>query len=92
MQQVWNWFQNRRYALRAKAARTSVPGQVNMPSVPRDDQSVVRNVPQAPQPQVSQPPPAPQSNIKFLSFYSRNFLLIYMKSLFTYLLVYGACS
>ncbi|KAG6421376.1 hypothetical protein SASPL_117927 [Salvia splendens] len=57
--QVWNWFQNRRYALRARAARTSVPGEGNMGGVPRDDQSVVRNVPQAPQPQVSLPPPAP---------------------------------
>lgn len=67
MQQVWNWFQNRRYALRAKAARTSVPGQMNMQAMPmpmpRDDQSLVRNVPQVPQPQVSQPAPAPPSNI-----------------------------
>lgn len=63
MQQVWNWFQNRRYALRAKAARTSVPGEVNMQAVPRDDQSIVRNVPQVPQPPVSQQPPAPPSNI-----------------------------
>ncbi|KAH6795667.1 hypothetical protein C2S51_036653 [Perilla frutescens var. frutescens] len=62
--QVWNWFQNRRYALRARAARTSVPGQVNIPSVPRDDQSVVRNVPQAPQPQVSQPSPAPPTIVR----------------------------
>ncbi|XP_057794963.1 protein SAWADEE HOMEODOMAIN HOMOLOG 2 [Salvia miltiorrhiza] len=62
--QVWNWFQNRRYALRAKAARTSAPGEVNMQAVPRDDQSVVRNVPQAPQPQVSQPPPAPPNMVR----------------------------
>ncbi|KAI3466079.1 hypothetical protein Pfo_022742 [Paulownia fortunei] len=47
--QVWNWFQNRRYALRAKAARASVPGQVIMSPV--HDQVIVKNVPQAPQPQ-----------------------------------------
>ncbi|KAL8510160.1 hypothetical protein ACS0TY_017105 [Phlomoides rotata] len=62
--QVWNWFQNRRYAIRAKAAKTSVPGQVSMPPVPRDDHAVVRNVPQALHPQAPQPqapqPQAPQ--------------------------------
>lgn len=48
--QVWNWFQNKRYAVRNKAAKTSVAGQVNAPG---DDQATVkatvRNVPQAPQ-------------------------------------------
>ncbi|KAL0301212.1 UNVERIFIED_CONTAM: protein SAWADEE HOMEODOMAIN2 [Sesamum radiatum] len=68
---VWNWFQNRRYALRAKAARASVPGQVNMMPVPRDEQAVksVQQVPQSqapqahvPQPQVPQPQvPQPQA-------------------------------
>lgn len=60
MQQVWNWFQNRRYAIRAKAAKTSVPGQVNMPPVPRDDHTVIRNVPQALHSQAPQPQ-APQT-------------------------------
>ncbi|KAK4387106.1 protein SAWADEE HOMEODOMAIN2 [Sesamum angolense] len=70
VKQVWNWFQNRRYALRAKAARASVPGQVNMMPVPRDEQAVksVQQVPQSqapqahvPQPQVPQPQaPHPQ--------------------------------
>lgn len=45
--QVLNWFQNRRYALRAKAARSAVPGQVNMAPVP--NQAVVNTVAQAPQ-------------------------------------------
>ncbi|KAK3030258.1 hypothetical protein RJ639_039841 [Escallonia herrerae] len=48
MKQVWNWFQNRRYALRAKAG-----GKLNVSSMPRDDsgalKTMVRNVPQAPQ-------------------------------------------
>ncbi|XP_020554519.1 protein SAWADEE HOMEODOMAIN HOMOLOG 2 isoform X2 [Sesamum indicum] len=55
VKQVWNWFQNRRYALRAKAARASVPGQVNMMPVPRDEQAV-KSVPQVPQSQGPQPP------------------------------------
>ncbi|KAI3457411.1 hypothetical protein Pfo_014074 [Paulownia fortunei] len=57
--QVWNWFQNRRYALRARAAKTPVPGEVNVSPMPRDDQATVRNVPQAPQPQ-----PAPSTTVK----------------------------
>nr|XP_027062529.1 mucin-17-like isoform X2 [Coffea arabica] len=69
MKQVWNWFQNRRYALRAKA--TKVPAKVGPSPVPRDDLAAARNVPQAPQhisvppaivrnvPQVSQPVSAP---------------------------------
>ncbi|KAL3503166.1 hypothetical protein ACH5RR_037615 [Cinchona calisaya] len=69
MKQVWNWFQNRRYALRAKAPK--VPEKLGLSPVPRDDLAAVRNVPQAPQhisvspaivrsvPQVPQPLPAP---------------------------------
>ncbi|XP_052178892.1 protein SAWADEE HOMEODOMAIN HOMOLOG 2 isoform X2 [Diospyros lotus] len=51
MKQVWNWFQNRRYALRAKAAKT--PGKLNISPVTHNDPNTVRNViqpPQAPQP------------------------------------------
>lgn len=56
MKQVWNWFQNRRYALRAK--------QTMLPAVPRYDSNAVRNVPQAPNavrnvPQAPQPVPSP---------------------------------
>ncbi|GFZ07532.1 similar to DNA-BINDING TRANSCRIPTION FACTOR 2 [Actinidia rufa] len=47
MKQVWNWFQNRRYAIRAKAAKA--PGKLTVSPMPRDDSTAVRNVPQAPQ-------------------------------------------
>ncbi|KAG8386369.1 hypothetical protein BUALT_Bualt03G0141700 [Buddleja alternifolia] len=56
VKQVWNWFQNRRYALRAKSAKDPVPGQVNVSHVPQGDQVIVRNVPQPPPPQ-----PAPST-------------------------------
>ncbi|EOY13134.1 hypothetical protein QUC31_002177 [Theobroma cacao] len=42
--QVWNWFQNRRYAIRAKSSK--VPGKLNITSMPRDDVNPVRTVPQ----------------------------------------------
>ncbi|XP_022717184.1 protein SAWADEE HOMEODOMAIN HOMOLOG 2-like [Durio zibethinus] len=42
--QVWNWFQNRRYAIRAKLSK--VPGKLNITSVPQDDSNPARNVPQ----------------------------------------------
>ncbi|KAK1416745.1 hypothetical protein QVD17_25861 [Tagetes erecta] len=48
MKQVWNWFQNRRYAIRAKAAKT--PGKLNMPHVTPVDSSMVKVVPQVTQP------------------------------------------
>ncbi|XP_058221569.1 protein SAWADEE HOMEODOMAIN HOMOLOG 2-like isoform X1 [Rhododendron vialii] len=47
MKQVWNWFQNRRYAIRAKTAKA--PGKLSISPMPREDSSVVRNVSQAPQ-------------------------------------------
>jgi hypothetical protein len=37
MKQVWNWFQNRRYAIRAKAARS--PG--SLPHTPREELSTI---------------------------------------------------
>ncbi|XP_062094441.1 protein SAWADEE HOMEODOMAIN HOMOLOG 2 isoform X2 [Humulus lupulus] len=45
MKQVWNWFQNRRYAIRAKLSRT--PGKLNVSSMPREDPMPVRNMPQS---------------------------------------------
>ncbi|KAK8545652.1 hypothetical protein V6N13_066928 [Hibiscus sabdariffa] len=42
--QIWNWFQNRRYAIRAKSNK--VPGKLSTTSMPRDDSNPVRNVPQ----------------------------------------------
>ncbi|EPS64920.1 hypothetical protein M569_09857, partial [Genlisea aurea] len=59
--QIWNWFQNRRYALRARAARQSAPVQPNMPAMPQHDQSVLRNVAQAPHPQAFHPKEAQPS-------------------------------
>ncbi|GAB2229901.1 hypothetical protein Droror1_Dr00014157 [Drosera rotundifolia] len=46
--QVWNWFQNRRYSLRNRTARTSV--KLTVTSMPRDDVTSARTAPQAPQP------------------------------------------
>ncbi|GAB4846509.1 Protein SAWADEE HOMEODOMAIN HOMOLOG 2 [Ancistrocladus abbreviatus] len=46
--QVWNWFQNKRYALRAKLVKT--PGKLTVLPMPRDDMVQARSVPQAPQP------------------------------------------
>ncbi|KAL6538322.1 hypothetical protein OROGR_012310 [Orobanche gracilis] len=67
VKQVWNWFQNRRYALRAKAARASE--QVILPPV--HDQTILRTIPQAPtQPQAQsrapQPPPVPSTTVRSL--------------------------
>lgn len=42
--QIWNWFQNRRYALRAKGNKA--PGKLNVSSMPRalDPTNQMRNV------------------------------------------------
>ncbi|KAK9937950.1 hypothetical protein M0R45_014714 [Rubus argutus] len=48
MKQVWNWFQNRRYAIRAKSSK--VLGKLNVSPMPRVESTPVRNVPQGPQP------------------------------------------
>ncbi|XP_068649879.1 protein SAWADEE HOMEODOMAIN HOMOLOG 2-like [Aristolochia californica] len=41
--QVWNWFQNRRYAQKAKLVRA--PGKLSVMPMPRDDSVPTRNVP-----------------------------------------------
>ncbi|XP_077238816.1 DNA-BINDING TRANSCRIPTION FACTOR 2 [Tasmannia lanceolata] len=41
--QVWNWFQNRRYAQRAKLVKA--PGKLSVSPMPRDDSLLLRNVP-----------------------------------------------
>ncbi|TKY66468.1 SAWADEE HOMEODOMAIN-like 2 [Spatholobus suberectus] len=46
MKQVWNWFQNKRYAIRAKSSKT--PGKLNITPMPRDDSTPVRSMPQQP--------------------------------------------
>ncbi|CAI9286492.1 unnamed protein product [Lactuca saligna] len=48
MKQVWNWFQNRRYAIRAKAGKS--PGKLNITQMTRDESTMVKGVPQATQP------------------------------------------
>ncbi|KAF3442456.1 hypothetical protein FNV43_RR16372 [Rhamnella rubrinervis] len=53
MKQVWNWFQNRRYAIRAKSSKN--PVKLNISTVPRDDSTPVRSVP----PPMTAPLPAP---------------------------------
>ncbi|KAJ4726380.1 Protein SAWADEE HOMEODOMAIN 2 [Melia azedarach] len=45
MKQVWNWFQNRRYAIRAKSIKS--PGKLNVTPMARDDSAPVRNIPQS---------------------------------------------
>ncbi|KAF8378948.1 hypothetical protein HHK36_028373 [Tetracentron sinense] len=42
MKQVWNWFQNKRYAQRAKLIKA--PGKLSVSPMPRDDSVPVRNV------------------------------------------------
>ncbi|GMN54469.1 hypothetical protein TIFTF001_023602 [Ficus carica] len=42
--QVWNWFQNRRYAIRAKLSRN--PGNLSLSAMPGDDPTPVWTVPQ----------------------------------------------
>ncbi|KAK7317729.1 hypothetical protein RJT34_02198 [Clitoria ternatea] len=46
MKQVWNWFQNKRYAIRAKSSKT--PGKLNITPMPRDDSTPARSMPQQP--------------------------------------------
>lgn len=41
--QIWNWFQNKRYAIRAKSSRH--PVKLHVSSFPRDDSTPVRNAP-----------------------------------------------
>lgn len=43
MKQVWNWFQNRRYALRSKLVKS--PGKLNVSPMHREEVTPVRNVP-----------------------------------------------
>ncbi|CAH9090909.1 unnamed protein product [Cuscuta epithymum] len=51
MKQVWNWFQNRRYAIRAKTFKAPTPpSKVTAPVMPLSEPTIVRTVPQAPQP------------------------------------------
>uniref|UniRef100_A0A6N2N304 Homeobox domain-containing protein n=1 Tax=Salix viminalis TaxID=40686 RepID=A0A6N2N304_SALVM len=44
MKQVWNWFQNRRYAIRAKSSKT--PMKLNITPMHRDDLAAARGISQ----------------------------------------------
>ncbi|KAJ8534495.1 hypothetical protein K7X08_016223 [Anisodus acutangulus] len=75
MKQVWNWFQNRRYAIRAKSAKS--PGRFIAPPVPQSDPAAVKApaklsaspMPQSDpaavriMPQAPQPIPSPQATV-----------------------------
>ncbi|KAK7405299.1 hypothetical protein VNO78_06506 [Psophocarpus tetragonolobus] len=58
MKQVWNWFQNKRYAIRAKSSKT--PGKLNITPMSRDDSTPVRTMPQQP---TAAPIPAPSASV-----------------------------
>ncbi|PWA62102.1 homeodomain-like, SAWADEE domain protein [Artemisia annua] len=48
MKQVWNWFQNRRYAIKSKQAKS--PGKLDVTQMPRDNSAMVKPAPQPTQP------------------------------------------
>ncbi|CAL0333739.1 unnamed protein product [Lupinus luteus] len=43
MKQVWNWFQNKRYSIRAKSSKT--PGKLSISPMTRDDSAPPRTIP-----------------------------------------------
>ncbi|XP_038685207.1 protein SAWADEE HOMEODOMAIN HOMOLOG 2-like isoform X2 [Tripterygium wilfordii] len=57
MKQVWNWFQNRRYAVRAKSS--TAPLKLNVTPMSRDDSIPVRTVPQSVAALIPAPTPTP---------------------------------
>lgn len=57
MKQVWNWFQNRRYAIRAKTSKT--PVKLNVSPMSRDESTPVRSVPQPVVAPINAPAPIP---------------------------------
>ncbi|ONK73761.1 uncharacterized protein A4U43_C04F35000 [Asparagus officinalis] len=60
--QVWNWFQNRRYAQRAKLGKA--PGKLSVSPMPREDSAAFRNV----APPISAPPgrnPSDNAQVEF---------------------------
>ncbi|KAJ1442425.1 Homeobox-like domain superfamily [Sesbania bispinosa] len=61
MKQVWNWFQNKRYAIRAKSSKT--PGKLNITPMPRDDSAPVRNMPQPAAAPTAAPIPAASGSV-----------------------------
>ncbi|KAG6756322.1 hypothetical protein POTOM_039749 [Populus tomentosa] len=83
MKQVWNWFQNRRYAIRAKSNKT--PMKLNITPMPRDDLAAARGLSQqvaAPIP-VAVPATTPASSGRMNSEVLRTFSLsIVVKDMF----------
>ncbi|WCJ32222.1 sequence-specific DNA binding transcription factors sequence-specific DNA binding [Euphorbia peplus] len=58
MKQVWNWFQNRRYAIRAKSSKA--PVKLNVSPMFREESTPVRTVPQPVAAPITAPlPPTP---------------------------------
>ncbi|KAF6168920.1 hypothetical protein GIB67_038417 [Kingdonia uniflora] len=55
--QVWNWFQNRRYATKSKLVKS--PGKLSVSSLPRDDSVPMRNAPHFVPGHVPVPVPVP---------------------------------
>ncbi|XP_071691922.1 uncharacterized protein [Rutidosis leptorrhynchoides] len=73
MKQVWNWFQNRRYAIRAKASKS--PGKLDITQMPQHDSGMIKVAPQPTQPlaassavrtmpQVPQHPTVPLASVR----------------------------
>ncbi|XP_028755542.1 protein SAWADEE HOMEODOMAIN HOMOLOG 2 isoform X2 [Neltuma alba] len=59
MKQVWNWFQNKRYAIRAKSSKA--PGKLSITPMARDESTPLRSMPQ---PVAAPIPPASVSTVK----------------------------
>ncbi|MCH81207.1 sequence-specific DNA binding transcription factor [Trifolium medium] len=60
MKQVWNWFQNKRYAIRAKSSKT--PAKLNITPMPRVDLAPGRIMAQP----TASPIPAPSASGRML--------------------------
>lgn len=58
MKQVWNWFQNKRYAIRAKSSKT--PAKLNITPMPRTDLTPGRIMSQP----TASPIPAPSASVQ----------------------------
>ena len=86
--QVWNWFQNRRYAIRAKTSKA--PGKLAVSPVVQIESTPVRNVPQT----VVVPAPAPVGIKKncyvILVFKYFHFLMLFF--LFYYMFITSLSS
>ncbi|KAG6793668.1 hypothetical protein POTOM_002883 [Populus tomentosa] len=71
MKQVWNWFQNRRYAIRAKSNKA--PMKLNITPMPRDDSAAARSVPQQVAAPIPDAVPATTSASSDVPFHTSDF-------------------